>query len=90
MNHIKIIVPFYNVEKWITYNIRSIKAQKYKNFECILVSDQGTDNTVSIIEKEIKGDDRFKLYINEEKTGALGSTNYGIGKASPDDEDIIV
>tara|TARA_R100001015_G_C4619458_1_gene176184 strand:- start:940 stop:1686 length:747 start_codon:yes stop_codon:yes gene_type:complete len=90
VNHIKIIVPFYNVEKWITYNIRSIKAQKYKNFECILVSDQGTDNTVSIIEKEIKGDDRFKLYINEEKTGALGSTNYGIGKASPDDEDIIV
>ena len=90
MNHIKIIVPFYNVEKWITYNIRSIKAQKYKNFECILVSDQGTDNTVSIIKKEIKGDDRFKLFINEEKTGALGSTNYGINKAQPEDEDIIV
>ena len=90
MSHIKIIVPFYNVEKWILYNIRSVKAQKHKDFECIFVSDQGTDNTTSIIEKEIKGDDRFKLFINEERTGALGSTNYGIKKACPDDEDILV
>ena len=90
MSHIKIIVPFYNVEKWILYNIRSIKAQKHKNFECVFVSDQGTDNTTSIIEKEIQGDDRFKLFINEERTGALGSTNYGIKKANPGDEDILV
>jgi len=90
VSHIKIIVPFYNVEKWILYNIRSIKAQKHKDFECIFVSDQGTDNTTSIIEKEIEGDDRFKLFINEERTGALGSTNYGIKKANPNDEDILV
>ena len=50
----------------------------------------GTDNTTSIIEKEIQGDDRFKLFINEERTGALGSTNYGIKKANPGDEDILV
>jgi glycosyltransferase involved in cell wall biosynthesis len=90
VSHIKIIVPFYNVEKWILYNIRSIKAQKHKDFECIFVSDQGTDNTTSIIEKEIEGDDRFKLFINEERTGALGSTNYGIKKTNPNDEDILV
>ena len=90
MSHIKIIVPFYNVEKWILYNIRSIKAQKHKDFECVFVSDQGTDNTTSIIEKEIQGDDRFKLFVNEERTGALGSTNYGIKKANPSDEDILV
>ena len=90
MSNIKIIVPFYNVEKWILYNIRSIKAQKHKDFECIFVSDQGTDNTTSIIEKEIQGDNRFKLFVNEERTGALGSTNYGIKKANPGDEDILV
>ena len=61
MSHIKIIVPFYNVEKWIHYNIRSVKAQTHKDFECIFVSDQGTDNTTSVIEKEIEGDERFKL-----------------------------
>ena len=83
MNHIKIIVPFYNVEKWITYNIRSIKAQKYKNFECILVSDQGTDNTVSIIEKEIKDDDRFKLYINEKRQVLLVAQIMELTKRNP-------
>ena len=34
MNHLKIIVPFYNVDKWILYNIRSIKKQ---NCSCDLV-----------------------------------------------------
>jgi len=90
MSHFKIIVPFYNVEKWILYNIRSIKAQSYEDYECIFVCDQGTDETADIIIKEIEGDSRFKFYINEERTGALGSTNYGINKANPEDENIIV
>lgn len=90
MHHFKIIVPFYNVEKWILYNIKSIKVQNYKNYECILVNDHSTDNTVSIIEKEIKNHDNFRLYTNEEKTGALGSTVYGTNKSRPNDEDIII
>jgi glycosyltransferase involved in cell wall biosynthesis len=90
MNHLKIIVPFYNVEKWILYNIRSIKKQEYKNYECILVNDHSTDNTVDIIEKEIEGNDNFNLYTNVEKTGALGSTSYGIDKCAPNNENIII
>ena len=90
MNHLKIIVPFYNVEKWILYNIRSIKKQEYKNYECILVNDHCTDNTVDIIEKEIEGNDNFNLYTNVEKTGALGSTSYGIDKCAPNNENIII
>tara|TARA_R100000234_G_C5000243_1_gene180003 strand:+ start:74 stop:817 length:744 start_codon:yes stop_codon:yes gene_type:complete len=90
MNHIKIIVPFHNVEKWILYNIRSVKLQEHKDYECILVSDGTTDSTISIIEKEIDGDDRFKLVFNPQRTGALGSTYYGIEQAEPSEEDIIV
>ena len=48
-NHFKIIVPLYNVEKWIKRCLRSIKLQTYKNFECIIIDDISTDNSVSII-----------------------------------------
>ena len=89
-NHFKIIVPMYNVEKWISNNINSIKNQEYENFECILIDDISTDNTVEVVKKLIAGDDRFKLYVNEEKKYALQNIYEGIQKSNPSDEDIIV
>ena len=50
-NHFKIIVPFYNVEDWIKICIRSIKAQSYTNFQCILIDDLSDDNTEEIVKK---------------------------------------
>ena len=88
--HFKIIVPFYNVEKWIKFCIRSIRIQNHKNFQCILVNDKSTDNTVDIVQKEIEKDERFKLYNKEENTGALGSIYHGIEESAASDEDIIV
>ena len=70
-NHYKIIVPFYNVEKWIKICIRSIKKQSNKNFQCVLIDDASTDNTVSVIKAEIKNDKRFFLLENKNNLGAL-------------------
>jgi glycosyltransferase involved in cell wall biosynthesis len=89
-NHFKIITTFCNVEKWIHLAIRSIQLQEYKNFQCILVDDASTDNTVSVIEKNIKNDDRFVLIKNGENVGALENIFNGINASSPEDEDIIV
>tara|TARA_R100000008_G_scaffold85832_1_gene76828 strand:+ start:1937 stop:3967 length:2031 start_codon:yes stop_codon:yes gene_type:complete len=89
-NHFKIIVPFYNVEKWIKVCIRSIRAQDYTNFQCILIDDISTDNTVDIIKKEIGDDERFKLIVNREKKLALKNIYDGILESQPDDEDVIV
>jgi len=88
----KIIVPFYNVEKWIKICVQSVKKQKYNNFHCVLVDDHSTDNTISIIEKVIKDDDRFELFSNPEETntGALGSIYYGTEHSKPSDEDVII
>ena len=52
-DHFKIFIPFYNVEDWIIRTVRSVKGQDYKNFECILVDDMSTDNSIQILEKEI-------------------------------------
>lgn len=89
-NRFIIIVPFYNVEKWIKYNIRSIKKQKYTNFKCILIDDISTDDTVSIVESEIFNDDRFILIKNKEKKFALQNIVEAIDFADCSDEDIIV
>ncbi|MHA1941903.1 MAG: glycosyltransferase family 2 protein, partial [Candidatus Hodarchaeales archaeon] len=88
--HFKIVIPLYNVEKWIKYCIRSVKAQTYRDFECIIIDDISTDNTVDIIKKEIKNDSRFKLKVNSEKCFALKNIYEGISLLNPDKEDIIV
>ena len=69
INDIKynIIVPFYNAEKWITKCIRSIKSQRYNNFQCTLIDDMSTDQSAACVEGLIKDDDRFKLIKNEQK-----------------------
>ena len=89
-NHFKIVIPLYNVEKWIKVCIRSVKAQSYKNFECILMDDISTDKTAEIIEQEIQNDDRFRLVKNTEKAYALKNIYDGISLMSPGDEDIII
>ena len=83
-NHFKIVVPFYNVEKWIKICVRSMRVQSYKNFECILIDDISTDNTVEIIKKEIKSDKRFRLVENTEKAYALKNIYDGILAVDPD------
>ncbi len=55
-NRFIIIVPFYNVKKWIKYNIASVKKQNYLNFKCVLIDDISTDNTYEIAKKMVSGD----------------------------------
>jgi len=88
--HFKIIIPFYNVEKWIKYPLKTVLLQEYKNFECILVNDISTDNTIAIAKEVIKDDKRFKILNKDKKTGAIGSIYEGIKFSNPSDEDVIV
>ena len=89
-NHFKIIVPLYNVEKWIKMTIRSLKLQSYKNFQCILVDDCSTDSSVEIIRKEIAEDPKFLLIENKDKKLALKNIYEAIVAATPANEDIII
>lgn len=89
-NQYLIVVPFHNVEKWITKCIESIKMQSYKNFNCVLIDDASTDKTVKIINKLIKDDSRFKLIKREKNIGALANIWDAVLSSSPRDSDIIV
>jgi len=89
-NHFKIIVPLYNIEKWATRMIRSIKLQDYENYECILINDLSSDNSLDIIKRETRGDKRFTIINNEEKKYVLKNIIEAISSSSPNKEDIIV
>lgn len=80
---ISIIIPTYNRAHLISETLESILAQTYTNWECIIVDDASTDNTVEIIDKFIKKDNRFTLYIrpNDLPKGANSCRNFGFLKS---------
>ena len=72
-----IIVPVYNVEKYIKKCLESIKNQTYTNFEVIIVNDGSKDSSQIIIDEYVNSDNRFKSFIK--KNGGLSSArNYGL------------
>ena len=89
-SHFKIVVPFYNVERWIKATINSIVAQDYENYECVLIDDLSTDKSYEIAKICIDGDPRFKILSNKSKMYALGNTAQGIEFLKPDPEDVLM
>lgn len=77
---ISIVVPVYNVEKYLKRCIESLINQTYKNLEIILVNDGSTDNGLKICEEYLKIDNRIKL-INKENEGLGITRNCGIDNA---------
>lgn len=82
MDHlITIVVPCYNVEKFIDRTLHSIVNQSYKNLEIILVNDGSTDGTGDKLEIWATGDNRIKV-VHQENGGVSHARNTGIGRAS--------
>lgn len=82
MPKISVIVPVYNVEKYLKKCVDSIIAQTHKNLEIILIDDGSTDSSLKICEEYAK-DERVKL-ICQENSGAAAARNAGIDAASGD------
>src|SRR5574344_1737290 len=80
---VSIIVPVYNAEKFILDTIDTVITQTYTNWELILVDDMSTDNSLSIIEEQIKEHRKYniKLIKLDKKGLAAGARNKGIESA---------
>ena len=89
---ISIIVPIYNVGKYLPKCIESILNQTFKNFELILVNDGSTDNSGVVCDDYAKKDTRIKI-IHKSNGGVSSARNAGlyvakgkyIGFVDPDD-----
>ncbi len=76
-NIISIIIPVYNVEKYINQCLQSVINQSYKNLEIILIDDGSTDNSGRICDKYAKIDNRVRV-VHEENSGVSVARNVGI------------
>ena len=78
---ISVIVPVYNVEKFLPQCLDSILTQTYDNFELICVDDGSTDNSGKILDDYADKDKRIKVFHQQNK-GLVGARNSGADAAS--------
>ena len=82
--YISIIIPCYNVEKYLDSCLQSIINQTFKNYEIIFVDDCSTDNTYNIIKEYEKKYDYIKALKNPVNSGAGAARNLGLKEAKYD------
>lgn len=70
-----IIVPVYNVEKFLRESLDSIVAQTFSDFEVICVNDGSTDNSLDILNEYAKNDSRFKIISQENQGQGVARNN---------------
>ena len=80
MNLISIIVPVYNVERYLDECVKSIIGQTYQNIEVILVDDGSTDHSAAICDRWAEVDDRIRV-IHKPNGGLSDARNCGLETA---------
>ena len=80
---VSVIVPIYNVEKYLKRCIDSILNQTYKNLEIILVDDGSPDKCPQICDEYAKSDKRIKV-IHKQNAGVSAARNDGLAIAQGD------
>ena len=82
---VSILVPIYNVEKYIEKCLHSVMAQTYQGeIECIIVDDCGTDNSIAIAKRLIDGYNgpiEFRIIHHEHNRGLAAARNTAVAAA---------
>lgn len=74
---ISIIIPVYNVEKWLNSCLLSVENQSFQEWEAIVIDDASSDNSFDIAHKFELQDSRFKILRLPENLGLGGARNAG-------------
>ena len=77
---ISIIIPAYNVEKYIVETINSVLNQTFTDWELIIVDDGSKDNTAEIVKQFCEKDNRISYYFKK-NSGVSDTRNLGMSKA---------
>ena len=85
----RIIIPFFNAEKFIGKCIDSIKSQTYKKFTVHIFDDCSSDNSFEVAKSFINDDERFFLKKNNKNYGALYNIVQGLNVRFKDDTKIV-
>jgi glycosyltransferase involved in cell wall biosynthesis len=81
---VSIIIPVFNRGSLISETLNSVLAQTYKNWECIVVDDGSTDNTIEVVQKYKKKDARIKMFHRSKNKlkGGNAARNFGLEMSS--------
>ncbi len=77
---ISLVIPVYNVEKYLDKCMESVLAQTYDNFEVILVDDGSTDNSGKMCDEYAEKDSRIIVY-HKPNGGLSDARNFGVVRA---------
>lgn len=77
---ISIVIPVYNIEKYIVRCLESVRDQTYKDFECIIVNDGSADSSRQLCEPFLQ-DKRFRIH-DQVNRGLINAVATGIELAS--------
>lgn len=78
MPKISVIVPVYNVEKYLSRCLDSLLSQTYEDFEVLLIDDHSPDNSLEICNQYAKKDARIRVLRTEKNGGASVARNVGL------------
>jgi glycosyltransferase involved in cell wall biosynthesis len=81
MNKISVLIPIYNVEKYLSQCLESVLQQSLYAIEIICINDGSTDSSLKILQKYAVKDQRIKI-INKKNTGYGHSMNIGLKEAT--------
>ncbi|MFJ3905561.1 CDP-glycerol glycerophosphotransferase family protein [Streptomyces sp. NPDC090025] len=82
---LSIVVPFQNVEQYLTACLESLAAQSFEDFEAVLVDDGSTDGSARLAAEFCREDPRFRL-VRQQAHGPGHARNTGLRAADPDAE----
>lgn len=77
---VSVIIPVYNVEKYLRQNLESVANQTLKDIEIICVDDGSTDSSFEIVKEFAEKDSRF-IAVSQENGGAGAARNNGLRRA---------
>jgi glycosyltransferase involved in cell wall biosynthesis len=78
MPRIDVLLPVYNVERYVTDALNSIRSQTFTEIEITIVDDCSTDNTLCIVEKIASIDPRIRVIRTPHNMGTAEALNYGL------------
>jgi len=82
---VSIVIPAYNCERFIAHTVRSIQAQTFRDWQCIIVDDGSKDGTLALIRGLAAADPRIRV-ATQPNAGPSAARNHGLDLVDPRSE----
>lgn len=83
MSLVTVVIPVHNRESLLPHTLSSVLAQTHTDWECIIVDDHSTDDSLGVARRFATSDSRFRVYsLPDPKRGPSAGRNYGLELAN--------